>query len=699
MSPNNPLLRIGTSGALAACLLAGGTAATLGAQAGPPSAPSAQPAQPTHYGSWGIDLSGMDRGVRPQDDFFRFVNGKWLERTAIPGDRSNYGSFSELADGSEAALRAIIEEAAAEKDAPAGSDRQKVGDYYLSYMDSARVEQLGIQPLRAELSRIAAVRDRSQLPATFAHLQRLGVQTPVGFGVWQDSKQADRYIVTLSQSGLGLPDRDYYFEEGQRFADARAAYLRYVETLLRLAGDHDPAGGAKAIMELETTLAKSHWERARSRDREATYNRFSVAGLDSLTPGFSWTEYVKAAGAEQTPAVVVRMPDYFQAMGRAVSEIPVETWKRYMTFKLVDDYADEMSRPFADAKFQYTGRTLQGLEQPSPRWKRGVSAVEGAMGQMAGKMYVERHFRPEDKARMEQLVSNLLAAFRQGIDELEWMSPETRARAQEKLAKFNVKIGYPDKWPDYSALEVRRGDLVGNVIRAAQFSHGRAIGRLGKPIDRTEWAMTPQTVNAYYSSTMNEIVFPAAILQPPFFNPSADDAVNYGAIGAVIGHEISHGFDDQGSRSDGEGNLRNWWSESDLGEFKTRTDALVAQYDAFTPLEGVNVNGRFTLGENIGDLSGMAVAYRAYKIATQGKEVPVIDGFTGDQRFFLGWGQIWRRKYRDANLRQRILVDPHSPSEFRANGPLRNFEPFYAAFGVKPGDKLYLAPEQRVKIW
>jgi len=697
MNPNHRLFRVGTTGALGACLLLG--APGLEAQGGARTAPPRPGPLTETYGEWGIDLTGMDTRVRPQDDFFRFVNGGWLDRTEIPADRSNYGSFTWLAIEADGALRAIIEEAAATEGAPQGSDAQKVGDYYLSFMDTARIQQLGIQPLRPELARIAAVSGKAQFPEAFARLQRIGVQTPISFVVGQDARKADEYILQVGQSGLGLPERNYYLDSGQKFADTRAAYLRYVETLLRLAGEKDPAGAAKSILALETELAKGHWEAARSRDREATYNRFTVAGLDSLTPSFSWSAYVRAAGAERSPAVIVRMPDYFQALDREIGRVPLQTWKQYMTFKLVEAYADELSRPFEEAKFQFAGRTLGGLEQPRPRWGLGVAAVEGAMGNMVGKMYVERHFSPEAKERMQVLVDNLLSAFRQGIDELEWMSPETRARAQEKLAKFNVKIGYPERWQDYSALEVRRGDLVGNVMRSAEYSHGRSVGRLGRPIDRTEWGMTPQTVNAYYSSTMNEIVFPAAILQPPFFNPGADDAVNYGAIGAVIGHEISHGFDDQGSRSDGDGNLRNWWAESDLREFGGRTDALVAQYGAFSPVEGVNVDGRFTLGENIGDLSGMAVAYRAYRIATEGKEPQAIDGFTPDQRFFMGWAQIWRRKYRDADIRQRTFTDPHSPSEFRTNGPLRNFDPFYAAFGVGESDRMYLPPQQRVKIW
>jgi predicted metalloendopeptidase len=646
-----------------------------------------------------VDAANFDRGVRPQDDFFRYVNGGWLQRTPIPADRSSYGSFTELADRSEAALRTIIEEAAAAPNRPRGSDAQKVGDFYRSYMDIARIEALGVRPLRPELDRIAKLRNRAALPEQFAHLQRIGVQTPFGFSVGQDARRADRYIAYVSQSGLGLPDRDYYFNEGEKFAETRAAYGRYVEQLLRLGGERNPAAAAQAIVALETKLAGSHWDRVRNRDREATYNLRSVAELDATTPGFAWTPFLRAAGGAGTPAVVVRQPDYLEALSRELAGTPLDTWKQYMRFKLLDSYAPVLSRPFVQAHFDFRSRELQGVQEERPRWKRGVGAVQGGMGEMVGRMYVERNFQPEARARMQQLVDNLMVAFRQGIDELEWMSPETKVQAQAKLARFNTKIGYPDRWRDYSALEVRAGDAAGNAMRANRFGFARMVDRLGKPIDRTEWGMTPQTVNAYYSSTMNEIVFPAAILQPPFFNLAADDAVNYGAIGGVIGHEISHGFDDQGSRSDGAGNLRDWWSPADAAAFKERTDRLAAQYDRFCPLDGLCVNGRVALGENIGDLSGLTVAHKAYRMSLGGKPAPVIDGFTGDQRFFMGWGQIWRTQYRDEALRQQLMVGPHSPAMFRVNGVLPNMPEFYAAFDVKPGDKMYLPPEQRVKIW
>ncbi|MBV9774334.1 MAG: peptidase M13 [Gemmatimonadetes bacterium] len=672
--------------AAGACLLAGGLAGAARAQT---------PAQPT----LGIDVRNFDRSVRPQDDFFRYVNGTWLKTYRLPEDRTNYGTFTELADRSDLALRRLIEQAAATPGKQPGSDLQKVGDFYAAFLDSARVERLGVAPLRGEMARIAGARGKAEFPALFAHLARMGVQTPFSASVAQDDRKADEYVVTVYQSGLGLPDRDYYSNPGPRFVEARAAYARYVETLLRMAGTPDAAGAARSVVALEDSLARAQWDRTRNRDPNAVYNRFTVAGLDSLTPSFAWSRFIPAAGLERTPAVVVRQPSYVQAAGRAIERVPLPVWKQYLTFKLLDAYAGYLGRDWVDAQFAFEGRTLGGLEQMLPRWKRGLDAVEGSMGMLAGRLYVEQTFQPEAKARMQRLVANVMDAFRVGIDSLEWMSPATREQARAKLAHLNVKIAYPDPWPDYSGLEVRAGDLVGNVMRAREFAYQREANKLGKPIDRTEWGMTPQTVNAYYNASMNEIVFPAAILLPPFFDPAADDATNYGAIGAVIGHETSHAFDDQGSQYDPVGNLRNWWTPEDAAAFKARTDRLAEQYSAFSPLEGMNINGRLTLGENIGDVSGLAVAYRAYRRSLNGREAPVIDGFTGDQRFFMGWAQVWRRMYREANLRERLLTDPHSPSEFRVNGVLRNMPQFYAAFDVKPGDRMYLPPEQRVKIW
>jgi predicted metalloendopeptidase len=697
--PLGTSLLLGAAGCATAPAAAPSAPSAAAAEASPAAPAAPAPAAPT--GTLGVDTGNFDTSVRPQDDFYRYANGTWLRTTQIPADRGSYGSFIELRDKSEAALRALVEEAAGAPAGthPEGSDLQKVADLYRSFMDTARVEAAGLAPLKGELARVAGLQRREQLPELLAELQRQGVQTPFGASVGQDAKNATRYVLSVSQSGLGLPDRDYYFKPEPRFVEMRAAYLAYVQTLLALAGEKDPAGGAKAVVAFETELAKAHWDRARSRDREATYNFRSVADLAKLTPGFSWERYLKAANASATPGVVVRQPDVLEATFARVARTPVPVLRQYLTVKLVDAAAPFLSSPFEQAHFEFRGRVLQGQPENRPRWKRAVAAEEAALGEVLGKLYVERHFKPEAKARMEKLVANLREAFKEGIDGLSWMGPETRAQAQAKLARFNVKIGYPEKWKDYSALQVRADDLVGNLRRSAAVEHARMMAKLGKPIDRLEWGMTPQTVNAYYSSTMNEIVFPAAILQPPFFDPEADDATNYGAIGGVIGHEISHGFDDQGSRSDGEGNLRDWWTAQDKAAFQERTGRLSAQYDAFAPLEGMRVNGKLTLGENIGDLSGLTVAYRAWQRSLEGKPAPAIGGFSGEQRFFLGWAQIWRSQYRDDALRSQLLTDPHSPGQYRVNGVVRNMPEFHQAFGVKEGDGAYLAPEQRVSIW
>ena len=646
----------------------------------------------------GIDTTGMDRSARPQDDFNRYMNGRWADRTQIPPDQSSYGSFTMLRDKSIEAVRGIIEEAAAQQ-APAGSVAQQVGDFYKSFMDTTRIDGLGLEPLQGELAYIAKLSSTGDLPAALAHLSAIGVRGIVGAGVGQDQKNSSAYIVSLGQGGLGLPDRDYYLRQDEKFAAIRTAYTAYLAKLFTLAGQPDPDGAAQRILALETGIAEKQWPRARMRDRDATYNKMTVDSLVASAPGFAWQAYLTALAGGPVGEIIVRQPDYMQAAATILHDTPTGTWKEYLTVNLLNDYASLLPRPFVDARFDFRGRVLSGQQEDSPRWKRGVEQTERALGEPIGRLYVAKYFTPDAKAHADTLVHNILAAYKVAINELAWMSPATKAAAQQKLAKFTVKIGYPDRWRDYSGLTVSATDLVGNVMRSAKFQNEENWSRLGKPVERWRWGMTPQTVNAYYNATNNEIVFPAAILQPPFFNKDADDAVNYGAIGAVIGHEISHGFDDQGRKSDGDGNLRDWWTPQDAQAFEARTAKLGAEYEAYQPLPGMHINGKLTMGENIGDLSGLAVAYRAYHIALHGKPAPVIAGFTGDQRFFMGFAQIWRFKERDQALRNQLLTDPHSPGMYRAFVPLTNIEAFYKAFNVQPSDSLYRPPEDRVKIW
>ncbi|MDQ2890515.1 MAG: M13 family metallopeptidase [Gemmatimonadota bacterium] len=646
----------------------------------------------------GVDTTNFDRSVRPQDDLFRFVNGGWIARTEIPSDASSWGAFNELREKSRTALHGILEQAASSK-APAGSEHRKVGDLYASYMDTARVEALGLKPLQPELRYVAGLRSNDQLPAAFAYLARLEVQGPFGVGVGQDQKQSNVNIVTVNQSGIGMPDRDYYLAPDAKMAAVRDAYKTYITQLLTLANQPDPSGSASRIIALETSIAKAQWDRARGRDRNATYNKMTVGQLAEMTPAYDWHKYLASAGLGSAADVVVRQPDYVTAVNDIIRNTPISTWREYMTFKLLDTYSGQLPTAYQNARFEFRGKTLSGSQVQTVRWKRAVDGTERILGEPAGKLYVEQYFKPEAKARMDAMVHNLRLAYQAGIDSLEWMSPETKTQAKAKLAKFTVKIGYPDHYRDYSGLVIKRNDLLGNAMRAAAFQNADMTSRLGKPVERWRWGMTPQTVNAYYNASNNEIVFPAAILQPPFFDVNADDAVNYGAIGAVIGHEIGHGFDDQGRKSDGDGNLRDWWTASDAKAFDARTTRLGAQYDAIVPIDSIHINGRLTMGENIGDLSGLAQAYRAYHISLGGKPAPVIDGFTGDQRFFMGFAQIWRTKYRDASLRQQLLSDPHSPGMYRAFVPLVNNDAFDAAFNVQAGDRMYLAPADRVKIW
>jgi len=654
---------------------------------------SAQATRPS-----GIDTSAFDRGVRPQDDLFRFVNGGWLKRTPIPNDAASWGAFNELDERSRESMRTILEDAS-RSNAAAGSEERKVGDLYASFLDSARVEALGVTPLKGELARIAALKSSAELPAMFAHLARIGVARPFGAGVGADPKKSTTNAVQIGQSGLTLPDRDYYLNNDARMTAVRKSYAEYLAKLFTLAEQPDAAGAASRVIALETAIAGKQWERARNRDRNAIYNPMTVAKLAESTPHFDWKGYLGAAGIGAATDVIVNQPDYLVALDSIITATPIGTWREYLAAKLLDAYSPELSSPFVQARFDFRGKVLAGQLAQRARWKRAVQEVEGGLGEAAGRLYVARYFKPEAKARIDELIRNLREAYSIGIDSLEWMTPATKARAKEKLAQFTVKIGYPDKWRDYSSLDIKRDDLVGNVMRARQWAYDDNVAQYGKPVDKKRWFMTPQTVNAYYQSTNNEIVFPAAILQPPFFDPKADDAVNYGAIGAVIGHEIGHGFDDQGRKSDGAGNLTDWWTADDAKAFEERAGRLGAQFEVLSPLEGAKVNPKLTMGENIGDLSGLAQAYRAYRISLKGKEAPVIDGFTGDQRFFIGFAQIWRSNDREAALRQQLLSDPHSPGEYRANVPVANNEAFQRAFDLKPGDKLYRVPSDRVRIW
>ncbi|NKF21123.1 M13 family metallopeptidase [Solimonas marina] len=646
----------------------------------------------------GIDTANFDDSVRAQDDFYRHVDGTWLAKTKIPADKSNYGAFTKLQDDAQQHLHEIIEAANAQQDKKDGSDEQKVGDLFASFMDEKKADELGIKPIAPELERIAQLKSKTELPALVAQLDKMGVGAFGGY-IEPDAKDSSRYIAYIEQGGTLLPDRDYYLDSGDKFESVRKAYVAHIEKMLTLAKLPDPAKNAAAIMALETALAKAQWTKVESRDADKTYNFYALGDLKKLTPDFNWQTYVDGMGMQKTPGLVIGEPSFFSAWDKILSDTPLPVLKVYLQWHLLSHYAPYLSSDFVNEDFAFFGTTLNGIEQNTPRWKRGVDLEEKALGEMIGKLYVAKYFPPEAKARMEKLVQNLLAAYKESIQSLDWMTDATKQKALAKLAAFDPKIGYPKKWKDYSALVVKPDDLVGNVMRSAAVETARETAKLGQPIDRDEWGMTPQTVNAYYNPLKNEIVFPAAILQPPFFDMNADDAVNYGGIGAVIGHEIGHGFDDQGSKFGPDGNLKNWWTDEDRKNFETRTKALIAQYDGYEALPGQHVNGALTIGENIGDLGGLSIAYKAYHMSLQGKDGPVIDGFTADQRFFIGWAQVWRRKYTEANLLNRLKTDPHSPSEFRCNGVVVNVPAFYTAFDVKPGDKMYLPPEKRVSIW
>jgi len=651
------------------------------------------------YGTWGIDLEGMDRSVKPGDDFFKYVNGKWAATTQIPADKTGYGAFAILGDLSEARVHALLDRWAADKSLKPGSDEAKVAMVYRTYLDEATAEKLDAKPLQPYLDAVKKAKTHEDMARSMGGAERGFGSSFFGAGVGDDAKNPDKYTLYLSQGGLGLADRKFYLRDN--FKPQKEHYQKYVADMLGLIGWADPEKNAADVVALETKIAEAHWTRAESRERDKTYNPTTIADLEKNAPGFPWLVAFKEAGLDKVDRAVVRQDTAIPKIARIFADTPVATLQAWQAFHIADDAAPLLSKRFVDTHWEFRSKFLNGAKEQRLRWKRAVGAAEGTMGEAIGRTYVAEYFPPESKAKMEQLVAGLRAAMKGRIENLQWMSPETKARALDKLAHFTVKIGYPSEWRDYSKLEIRDGDLVGNSERAAKFGWARDLARLSKPVDKKEWGMTPQTVNAYYQATKNEVVFPAAILQPPFFDPKADMAVNYGGIGAVIGHEITHGFDDQGRKSDGTGMLRDWWSPEDAAKFEVQAARYGAQYEAVNlpQLPGSHIIGKLTMGENIGDLGGILMALDAYHLSLHGQPAPVIDGFTGDQRVFLGWAQVWRTLTRDDALRQLIATNPHSPGQVRAFAPLRNVDAWYEAFGVKEGDAEYIKPEDRVRIW
>lgn len=666
--------------------------------------PAAAPAPKPTYGTFGVDTAGMKKSIAPGDSFYGHVNGTWQDTTEIPADRSAYGMFTRLAEEAAQRTRALIESSA-----QAGTpDGQKISDFYASFMDEAAIEAKGATPLKPELERLAAIANRKELAAALGATLRADVDplntaqvdTDRILGLWvsEDLNDSTRYVAYLLQGGLGMPDRDYYLVENEKFAQVRKAYQQHIANMLRLAGQPDAEAKAGRIYALEREIARVHWAQVDTRDVPKANNPWKRDDFARKAPGLDWAAYFGAAGLGQQADFIVWQPSAVTGIAKLVGSQPLQTWKDYLAFHLIERKAHFLSKSFVDESFAFNGQTLTGTKQLRERWKRGVDATNGALGEAVGKLYVEKYFPPRAKAEAEAMVHNIVTAFSKRVDALTWMAPETKAHAKEKLSTLLVGIGHPDKWRDYSHLEVVRGDAYGNVERASLFEYRRNLAKLGKPVDRSEWFMVPQEVNALNAPQLNSISFPAAILQPPFFDANADAAVNYAAIGAVIGHELSHSFDDTGALFDAQGKLANWWTKEDGAKFQAAGQALAAQYSAYHPLPDMTVNGELTLGENIADVAGLSAAYDAYKLSLGGKEAPVLDGYTGDQRFFLGFGQVWRNKYREPLLRRLLLTDGHSPGEFRAS-TVRNLDAWYPAFDVKPGQALYLAPEQRVHVW
>lgn len=648
----------------------------------------------------GIDVGAFDPGVRPQDDFYAHINGRWMQATPIPASKARWGTYDALRQTAAGQVRALLDDTVKHPGAP-GSETHKIADLYQSFLDQKTRDAHGIQPLQADLHRISALKDKKELPALLAYLARSGVPLPLSLDVGQDAKDATRYAVYASQAGLGLPDREYYLKDDDaKLKAAREAYVKHAERLMTLSGDKDAATHAAEVLALETALARLQWARVELRDAVKAYNPVPLTKLSAQAPGFDWAAYLDALGlAGKIDFIIVRQPSYLSGLAALLDSTPLPTWQSYLRWHLLASYASYLSTPIVEERFAFTGQTLRGVPEQEPPWQRAQNFVDSAMGEAVGKLYVARYFPPESKVRVQAMVDNFLATFHEGIAALDWMGPDTKKEALAKLATFRPNIGYPDKWRDYSDLKTTPHDLVANVRAARGFAFRRGVNKLGQPVDRGEWSMTPQTVNAQYSPLRNAITFPAALLQPPFFNAKAEDAVNYGAVGTSIGHEISHGFDDQGSQYDGLGNLRNWWTPEDRAHFDQRAAGLVQQYSAYSPVPGYFINGKLTLGENIGDNSGVAIAYKAYRRSLGGKPSPVIDGLTGEQRLYIGFGIKYRSLQREDAAIVQLKTDPHSPGEYRVKGTVRNQPGFYEAFGIQPGDKMYLPPEQRVIMW
>jgi putative endopeptidase len=690
-------------GALLACTHAPSQSASVGAAPETPAkgtvanrVPPQPPKAHAQYGDFGLDLTSHDTSVKPGNDFFRYADGHWLDTNTIPADRSSWGVFAELDERARGDLKQMIE--AIPADAPPGSPQQKIRDFYRSYMDTAAIERAGLSQAQPALQAIESAHTYEEL-ARLIGRRDLDLKAPIQIYIGTDPKDPDRYIVFITQSGLAMPDRDYYLKDEPLFVTLRQKYVAHVQRMLTLAGDHDAAADAQSILEIETGIARLHWPVAKRRERDLTYNLRTRQELEQLAPGFAWGPLLESAGLQDQKEFVVRELDAVEGLAKQFRGVPVAKWRAYFMYHYLAGVADVLPKAFDQERFEFYGRTLNGQQEQQARWKRAIAALNEDLGEALGQLYVAQHFPPESKAKVLALVENLRAAYSYDIQHLSWMGADTKKLALEKLAAFHPKIGYPDQWRDYAALEIQPGDALGNSQRSDEFEWWREQKRLGQPTDRGEWAMTPQTVNAYYNATFNEVVFPAAILQPPFFDPNADDAVNYGAIGAVIGHEMGHGFDDQGAKSDARGVLRNWWQPADEAAFKKLVSRLADQYSDYAVFPDLKVNGRLTLGENIGDLGGVSVAYAAYHRSLNGHKPPVLDGLTGDQRFFLSWAQAWRTLNRDEQLRSQVMSNPHSPPKFRVNGVVRNVDAWYAAFDVKPGDQLYLPPQERVRIW